>query len=168
MIKSLIGQRIRMMRNRAGYSQEAFAKVCGLDRTYIAGVELGKRNISIENLNKIAAALNLTLADLCDVSVPANRTILLTINGESFILESKEELTEDIKNHIEAICKYAYDEDSEFAQELDKESKEKTIHELSPYEMAALFQKIIKNHVGLDVLFKGIDLEVTITNNLYL
>ncbi len=87
MIKSFIGKRIRLMRNRAGYSQESFAKVCGLDRTYIAGVELGRRNISIENLNKIAEALNLTLAELCDDSVPANRTILLKVRGQAFILE---------------------------------------------------------------------------------
>ena len=107
MIKSLIGQRIRLMRSRAGYSQESFARVCGLNRTYIAGVELGKRNISIENLNKIAEALNLTLAELCDVNVPANRTILLKINGQCFIAESKTELTPVIKDHIEALCRYA-------------------------------------------------------------
>ena len=81
MIKSFIGKRIRLMRNRAGYSQESFAKVCGLDRTYIAGVELGRRNISIENLNKIAEALNLTLAELCDDSVPETGLYFLKCEG---------------------------------------------------------------------------------------
>lgn len=163
MIKSLIGQRIRMMRNREGYSQESFAKVCGLDRTYIAGVELGKRNISIENLNKIAEALNLTLAELCDVNVPANRTILLRINGQMFIVESKTELTPEIKDHIEALCRYAYEEDSEFAEELGKESKEELLCDLSPFAMADLFAKVVKDKIGIDVFFKGIDLEVSIS-----
>ena len=162
MIKSMIGGRVRLMRNRAGYSQEAFAKVCGLDRTYIAGVELGKRNISIENLNKIANALNLTLVELCDVSVPANRTILLKINNQSFILESKTELTTEIKDHIEALCKCAYDEESEFMEEFTKDHPNESLYDLSPYDLAELFQRIVKKHVGINVVFKGIDLEVSI------
>ena len=162
MIKSLVGQRIRMMRNRAGYSQESFAKVCGLDRTYIAGVELGKRNISIENLNRIAEALNLTLAELCDVNVPANRTILLRINGQAFIAESKTELTPEIKDHIDALCRYAYETDSEFAEELAKDSSGESVCELSPFTMAELFTRVVKTFVGIDVAFKGIDLEAEI------
>lgn len=163
MIKSLIGQRIRMMRNRAGYSQESFAKICGLDRTYIASVELGKRNISIENLNKIASALNLTLSELCDVSVPANRTILLKINGQVFIVESKTELTPEIKDHIEALCRYANDDDSEFTEELHNSQPDKGMHDLTPYEMADLFRHVVNEKVGIDVVFKGIDLEVAIS-----
>ncbi len=166
MIKSLIGGRIRLMRNRAGYSQEAFAKICGLDRTYIASVERGKRNITIENLNKIAEALNLTLAELCDTSVPANRTILLNVNSQNFILESKEELTSEIKDHIEALCRYAYDEESEFSQILSEEHSEdhsdESIYDLNPFDMAQLFQRIAKKYVGIDVVFKSVDLEVTI------
>ncbi len=163
MIKSLIGQRIRMMRNRAGYSQESFSRVCGLDRTYIAGVELGRRNISIENLNKIAEALNLTLAELCDISVPADRTILLTVNGESFILESKTELSADVKDYIEVLCRTAYDEDSDFILELNKEQPEITLHDMTAFEIAELAGRIIKEKTGIDTVFKGIDLEVQIT-----
>ena len=163
MIKSEIGRRIRLMRNRAGYTQESFAKVCGLDRTYIAGVELGKRNISIENLYKIASALNLTLAELCDVSVPAHRTILLRINDQDFIAESKEELTEEIKDHIEALCRYAYDEGSEFAEELAGGRPDDSIYDLTPFDLAELFQRVIKKYVDIDVVFKGIDLEVSIS-----
>lgn len=159
---STIGDRIRLMRNRAGYSQESFAKVCELNRTYIAGVETGNRNISIVNLNNIAIALNLTLSELCDVSVPANRTILLNINGQYFILESKTELNSDIKDHIDALCKYVYDEESEFVEELSKSNPDESIYDLSPYDLAGLFQKIVKEHVGIDVVFKGIDLEVSI------
>ena len=83
MIKEFIGERVREMRKAQGYSQEKFAVVCGLDRTYIAGVEAGKRNISIENLFKIANALNLSLGELCGDNTPPHRNILLNINGEN-------------------------------------------------------------------------------------
>lgn len=162
MIKSLIGERIRLMRNRAGYTQKAFARACGLDRTYLSGVESGKRNISIETMFKIADALNLSLAELCDVSVPANRTILLRINGQCFILQSKSELTADIKDYIEALCRCAYDEGSEFEETLTRDRPDASINDLSPYELAALFQRIVREYVGIEVVFKGIDLEVSV------
>lgn len=62
MIKQKVGSRIRELRNNAGLSQEKLALAANLDRTYIASVESGKRNISIVNLEKIANALNCTLA----------------------------------------------------------------------------------------------------------
>lgn len=62
-IKVKLGKRIRELRLYNGYSQETFSHKCGLDRTYIASVENGKRNVSIENIEKIALALKLTLKD---------------------------------------------------------------------------------------------------------
>lgn len=53
MIKQKVGARIRELRNDRGLSQEKLALAAGLDRTYIASVENGKRNISIVNLEKI-------------------------------------------------------------------------------------------------------------------
>jgi len=61
MIKQKVGNRIRELRNNAGLSQEKLALIAGLDRTYIASVEKGRRNISIVNLEKIINALNCTL-----------------------------------------------------------------------------------------------------------
>lgn len=61
MIKQKVGNRIRELRNKAGLSQEKLALAANLDRTYIASVENGKRNISIVNLEKIANALGCTL-----------------------------------------------------------------------------------------------------------
>ena len=52
-IREQVGKRIRELRHAKGLSQEAFALEIGLDRTYIASVENGKRNISIINLEKI-------------------------------------------------------------------------------------------------------------------
>ena len=57
---------MRELRNRAGLSQEAFAEHCGLDRTYISGIERGKRNVSLENLSVIAKALKVTLSHLLE------------------------------------------------------------------------------------------------------
>ena len=44
-------------------SQEKFALKINMDRTYLASVEAGKRNISIVNLEKIILGLNITFAD---------------------------------------------------------------------------------------------------------
>ncbi len=63
-IKSKIGNQIRRLRHLRNLSQEQFANLCGLDRTYIAGIEQGKRNVSIVNLEKIAAALEISLSEL--------------------------------------------------------------------------------------------------------
>ncbi len=55
----LIGKNIRAYREKQGLSQETFADVAGLHRTYITQIEQGKRNISIVNIFKIAKALNI-------------------------------------------------------------------------------------------------------------
>ena len=60
----LFGQAIRGLRQEKNISQEAFADICGLHRTYISDVELGKRNVSLENIEKIANALDITLPKL--------------------------------------------------------------------------------------------------------
>lgn len=62
MIKQKVGSRIRELRTIAGLSQEKLALAADLDRTYIASVENGRRNISIVNLEKIIMALNCTFA----------------------------------------------------------------------------------------------------------
>ncbi len=64
MIKEEIGKRIRELRQKAGLSQEKFALKIEMDRTYLASVEAGKRNISIVNLQKIAMGLNVSLSEL--------------------------------------------------------------------------------------------------------
>ena len=63
MIKEKVGQRIKELRTKQGLSQEEFAFKCDLDRTYITSLERGKRNISLENLEKIAKTFNMTLGE---------------------------------------------------------------------------------------------------------
>ncbi|KTL59972.1 hypothetical protein AA106_14855 [Photorhabdus laumondii subsp. laumondii] len=50
----------------SGMSQEAFADKCGLDRTYISGIERGVRNPTLEVINVIASGLQIELKDLFD------------------------------------------------------------------------------------------------------
>lgn len=58
------GHAIRRLRNEKAISQEAFAAMCDLHRTYISDIELGKRNVSLENIQKMAEALNMKISDV--------------------------------------------------------------------------------------------------------
>lgn len=58
------GARVRQLRQARSLSQEALADLAGLDRTYISSVERGQRNISLRNIEAIADALGVGLADL--------------------------------------------------------------------------------------------------------
>ena len=64
MITERVGNRIRELRSQTGLSQEKFALKIGMDRTYFASVELGKRNIALKNIEKIAKGLGVTLSEL--------------------------------------------------------------------------------------------------------
>ena len=59
MIRTIIGARIREIRLSNDLSQEKLALKAGIDRTYLAGIENGKRNVSIVNLDKIIRALDI-------------------------------------------------------------------------------------------------------------
>lgn len=55
------GLAVRELRLEQKISQETLADLCGLHRTYVSDIELGKRNISLENIEKIASALGVTI-----------------------------------------------------------------------------------------------------------
>ncbi len=58
------GKRLREVREEAGISQERLAELATLHRTYVSSVERGKRNISIENIERLAVALGVSMRDL--------------------------------------------------------------------------------------------------------
>lgn len=58
------GHTLRKLRLEQGISQERFADLSDLHRTYISDIELGKRNVSLENIEKIAEALHMKISEL--------------------------------------------------------------------------------------------------------
>ena len=64
MIQIELGKRIKSLRNETGLSQEKFALKIGMDRTYYASVESGKRNVSLQNIEKIANGFELSISEL--------------------------------------------------------------------------------------------------------
>lgn len=65
----IFSNNLRKYRNASGLSQEAFANKAGLHRTYISALECGKRSIALDNIEKIANALEID-AYLLFVDVP--------------------------------------------------------------------------------------------------
>jgi transcriptional regulator with XRE-family HTH domain len=63
-IRIRFGRALRRRRQKLGVSQEAFADMCQLDRTYIGGIERGERNVALVNIEKIAKTLRLSVAQL--------------------------------------------------------------------------------------------------------
>lgn len=63
MITEKVGQRIKDLRTEIGISQEKLALKAEIDRTYLAGVENGKRNLSLKSLEKIVNALEISFHD---------------------------------------------------------------------------------------------------------
>lgn len=63
-IRVAYGKAVRAIRQDKKISQEELADLCGLHRTYISDIELGKRNVSLENIDKIAHALQVKKSEL--------------------------------------------------------------------------------------------------------
>lgn len=64
MIQKSLGLALKKLREDTGLSQEKFALSIGMDRTYYASVEAGKRNISLQNIYKIAEGFKIPVSTL--------------------------------------------------------------------------------------------------------
>ncbi len=58
------GQEVRRRREHLGLSQEGFAEIVGLHRTYVSSVERGQRNVGLENIVRLAKALGVHPGEL--------------------------------------------------------------------------------------------------------
>jgi len=63
-VRIRFGKKVRLLRRKLGVSQESFADMCGLDRTYMGGIERGERNLGLVNINKVCSAFRISLAEL--------------------------------------------------------------------------------------------------------
>lgn len=63
-VRKAFGKHVRELRKKKGYSQEELADKAGLHRTYIGAIERGEQNVSIDNISRIAKALDVKIVDL--------------------------------------------------------------------------------------------------------
>ncbi|MFQ5643262.1 MAG: helix-turn-helix domain-containing protein [Thiogranum sp.] len=61
-----LAQRVRLLRTSRGWSQEVLAELSGLNRSYIGAVERAEHNIGLDNIERIAGALETNVPDLLD------------------------------------------------------------------------------------------------------
>lgn len=62
--RKLLAANLRYVRLERALSQEALGHAAGLDRTYISGIERGKRNVGVDNIHRLAEALNIAPHEL--------------------------------------------------------------------------------------------------------
>ena len=75
-LRAALGQRVKDLRERIGWSQEILAERAGLDPTYISGIERGLRNPGLNSLNQLALALRVALPALVsDLRQPRQRAV---------------------------------------------------------------------------------------------
>lgn len=58
-LQRIVGENLRAYRKARGFSQEAFADVLEVHRTYMGGIERGERNLTLKSVEKIADRLDL-------------------------------------------------------------------------------------------------------------
>ncbi|HWT19731.1 MAG TPA: helix-turn-helix transcriptional regulator [Variovorax sp.] len=70
----LFGEAVRRRRKALGYSQEAFGDACGIDRSYMGGIERGEHNLALVNILKIVRALDIQPSEFFkDLDRPAKK-----------------------------------------------------------------------------------------------
>jgi len=63
-LRKILAENIRNLRHQKKLSQEKFADICGLHRTYIGSVERAERNVTLSTLEAFASALGISVPDL--------------------------------------------------------------------------------------------------------
>lgn len=83
-LAELIGIRIKSLREAQGWTQEQLSTKSGVHRTYIASLEMGQKNVTIESLTKLTKTLNITLSEFFsfmsnELTTPETTTLLSKI-----------------------------------------------------------------------------------------
>ena len=65
-MQTKLGNKLKKLRAERGLSQEQFAHAIDMDRSYYASIETGRRNVTLQNLAKIANGFELTLSELLE------------------------------------------------------------------------------------------------------
>ena len=109
MVQKHLGERIRLFRKKIGASQEKFALDIGMDRSYFASIEAGKRNVAIQNIQKIAAGLGISISELLQ-GVPSSAVQCEPAKNHVLgTLEASEQLIQDLyinlRNEVNAWSK---------------------------------------------------------------
>ena len=68
-----LGRNLRVLRKKKGLSQESFADVLSIHRTYMGGLERGERNVTLKTLERIAATLGVDPVDLISEDLHTER-----------------------------------------------------------------------------------------------
>jgi transcriptional regulator with XRE-family HTH domain len=78
-LRQVFAENVRVVRTNRGLSQERLADEAGLDRTFVSSLERGVRNISIDNIERIALALDTPAHDLLDAGLAAREDLDSTL-----------------------------------------------------------------------------------------
>lgn len=67
--RARLAKNLRLLRARDGLSQEALADLVDLHRTYVGSIERSERNVSLDNVEKLATALKIDICELLSESL---------------------------------------------------------------------------------------------------
>ena len=91
-IAKILGKRIRYYRRALKWSQEYLAEISGCHATYIGQIERGEKNATVESVEKIAKALNISLSALfADIGAQDEKTYEIPLEFREFLLGKTEE-----------------------------------------------------------------------------
>ena len=106
-IAKILGQRIRNYRTAKGFSQEKLAELSGCHPTYIGQIERGEKNATIESIEKISAALNVSLSKLFEkLGVQENGVSNIPLACYEFLSAKTKEEQEHIYHNLLEMDKY--------------------------------------------------------------
>lgn len=106
-IAKVLGQRIRNYRTSKGLSQEKLAELAGCHPTYIGQIERGEKNATIESIEKIAAALNISLSNLFEkLGIQENEVRNIPLECYEFLSSKTKEEQEHLYRILLEMDKY--------------------------------------------------------------